>query len=347
MLKATAGGGGRGIRVITSEDDLVDAYERTRDEAARAFGSGVVFLERLVTGARHVEVQVIADGQGTAWALGRARLLGPAPQPEGHRGVGLAGARPPSRPQELKASAERLALAVGYRGAGTVEFLYHPQERTFAFLEVNTRLQVEHPITEAHHRRRPGQGPDPRRGRRPARGRPAARDRPRRRGAAQRRGPRPRLRARAGADRAARAAGRPGHPGRHRRQRGRHHPRRLRLDDRQDHRLRPHPRRGAGPAAPRAGRDDGGHRGRRDQQELRARPARPARGHRRQRRHRLDRPGPRARAARTPTGTPGSRWSPPRSRPTRRRSRSSASGCSRRRTAAVRRPGTRSAARST
>ncbi|HVK19799.1 MAG TPA: biotin carboxylase N-terminal domain-containing protein, partial [Actinokineospora sp.] len=70
MLKATAGGGGRGIRVITNADELVDAYERTRQEAARAFGSGVVFLERLVTGARHVEVQVIADGQGTAWALG-------------------------------------------------------------------------------------------------------------------------------------------------------------------------------------------------------------------------------------------------------------------------------------
>ena len=70
MLKATAGGGGRGIRVVASDADLKDAYERTRDEAARAFGSGVVFLERLVTGARHVEVQVIADGQGTAWALG-------------------------------------------------------------------------------------------------------------------------------------------------------------------------------------------------------------------------------------------------------------------------------------
>ena len=70
MLKATAGGGGRGIRVVTSDDELADAFERTRDEAARAFGSGVVFLERLVTGARHVEVQVIADGQGTAWALG-------------------------------------------------------------------------------------------------------------------------------------------------------------------------------------------------------------------------------------------------------------------------------------
>src|SRR6185369_12358971 len=63
MLKATAGGGGRGIRLVTSADELADAYERTRQEAQRAFGSGIVFLERLVTGARHVEVQVIADGQ--------------------------------------------------------------------------------------------------------------------------------------------------------------------------------------------------------------------------------------------------------------------------------------------
>ena len=70
MLKATAGGGGRGIRMVASAGDLTDAYERTSQEALRAFGSGVVFLERLVTGARHVEVQVIADGQGTAWALG-------------------------------------------------------------------------------------------------------------------------------------------------------------------------------------------------------------------------------------------------------------------------------------
>ncbi|MBO0820272.1 MAG: acetyl-CoA carboxylase biotin carboxylase subunit family protein, partial [Nocardiopsaceae bacterium] len=70
MLKATAGGGGRGIRVITSAADLTEAFERTSDEALRAFGSGTLFLERLVTGARHVEVQVIADGQGTAWALG-------------------------------------------------------------------------------------------------------------------------------------------------------------------------------------------------------------------------------------------------------------------------------------
>ena len=70
MLKATAGGGGRGIRVIQSAEELREAYQRTRDEAGRAFGNDVVFLERLVTGARHVEVQVIADSHGTAWALG-------------------------------------------------------------------------------------------------------------------------------------------------------------------------------------------------------------------------------------------------------------------------------------
>ncbi|NIJ12370.1 acetyl/propionyl-CoA carboxylase alpha subunit/acetyl-CoA carboxylase carboxyltransferase component [Saccharomonospora amisosensis] len=148
MLKATAGGGGRGIRVVTGEGELVDAFERTSQEAQRAFGSGVVFLERLVTGARHVEVQVIADGQGTAWALGvrdcsvqrrNQKIIEESASP-------LLSAE---QTRELKESAERLALAVGYRGAATVEFLYHPGERLFAFLEVNTRLQVEHPITEA------------------------------------------------------------------------------------------------------------------------------------------------------------------------------------------------------
>ncbi len=147
MLKATAGGGGRGIRVVTSPGDLTEAFERTSAEALRAFGSGIVFLERLVTGARHVEVQVIADGQGTAWALGvrdcsvqrrNQKIIEESASPV------LA----PEQVAELKASAERLALAVGYRGAATVEFLYHPGEKLFAFLEVNTRLQVEHPITE-------------------------------------------------------------------------------------------------------------------------------------------------------------------------------------------------------
>jgi Acetyl/propionyl-CoA carboxylase, alpha subunit len=147
MLKATAGGGGRGIRIIRSAEELAEAYERTRLEAERAFGSGVVFLERLVTGARHVEVQIIADGHGTAWALGvrdctvqrrNQKIIEESASPV------LA----PEQVADLKAAAERLALAVEYVGAGTVEFLYHPAERMFAFLEVNTRLQVEHPITE-------------------------------------------------------------------------------------------------------------------------------------------------------------------------------------------------------
>jgi len=148
MLKATAGGGGRGIRVVTNEAELADAYERTSQEAARAFGSGIVFLERLVTGARHVEVQVIADGQGTAWALG----VRDCSVQRRNQKVIEESASPvlsPAQAAELKASAERLAVAVGYRGAATVEFLYHPGDNVFAFLEVNTRLQVEHPITES------------------------------------------------------------------------------------------------------------------------------------------------------------------------------------------------------
>ncbi|MEV0423943.1 biotin carboxylase N-terminal domain-containing protein [Streptosporangium canum] len=147
MLKATAGGGGRGIRMVASEEELADAYERTSQEALRAFGSGVVFLERLVTGARHVEVQVIADGQGTAWALG----VRDCSVQRRNQKVIEESASPVltiEQTAELKASAERLAVAVGYCGACTVEFLYHPGEKLFAFLEVNTRLQVEHPITE-------------------------------------------------------------------------------------------------------------------------------------------------------------------------------------------------------
>ncbi|WP_017615196.1 ATP-binding protein [Nocardiopsis salina] len=148
MLKATAGGGGRGIRKVSSADELTEAYERTTQEALRSFGSGTVFLERLVTGARHVEVQVIADGQGTAWALG---VRDCSVQRRNQKIIEESASPVLSAEQaaELKASAERLALAVDYRGAGTVEFLYHPGEELFAFLEVNTRLQVEHPITEA------------------------------------------------------------------------------------------------------------------------------------------------------------------------------------------------------
>lgn len=194
MLKATAGGGGRGIRKINDEAELVDAYERTSQEAARAFGSGVVFLERLVTGARHVEVQVIADGQGTAWALG----VRDCSVQRRNQKIIEESASPVLSPQQaadLKASAERLAVAVGYRGAATVEFLYHPGDQLFAFLEVNTRLQVEHPITEyttgfdlVHAQLHVASG-----GR--LRGRTARRTRPRHRSPPQRRRSRPRFRA--------------------------------------------------------------------------------------------------------------------------------------------------------
>ncbi len=147
MLKATAGGGGRGIRAIGSAQELRAAFQRTGDEAARAFGSGLLFVERLITEARHVEVQVIADGHGTAWALG----VRDCSIQRRHQKVIEESASPllsPEQARELRECAQRLALAVGYSGACTVEFLYHPATRSFAFLEVNTRLQVEHPVTE-------------------------------------------------------------------------------------------------------------------------------------------------------------------------------------------------------
>jgi acetyl/propionyl-CoA carboxylase alpha subunit/acetyl-CoA carboxylase carboxyltransferase component len=148
MLKATAGGGGRGIRAVGSADELREAYQRTSEEAAQSFGCGVMFLERLVTGARHVEVQVIADSHGTAWALG---VRDCSIQRRNQKVIEESASPLLSAEQvrELGEAAERLTMAVGYCGACTVEFLYHPEERSFAFLEVNTRLQVEHPVTEA------------------------------------------------------------------------------------------------------------------------------------------------------------------------------------------------------
>src|SRR5699024_12878326 len=116
----------------------------TTPEAERAFGSGGVFLGRLVTGARHVEVQVIADGQGTAWALG----VRDCSVPRRNQKIIEESASPllsDEQTAELKAAAERLALAVDYRGAGTVACLSHPGQRLGALLEVSTRLPVEHP----------------------------------------------------------------------------------------------------------------------------------------------------------------------------------------------------------
>ena len=149
MLKAAAaGGGGRGIRAVGSAAELREAYQSTRQEAARSFGSDVVFLERLVTGARHVEVQVIADGHGTAWAVG-VRDCSIQRRSQKVIEESASPLLSPELVQQLKASAERLAMAADYHGVCTVEFLYHPGEQFIAFLEVNTRLQVEHPVTEA------------------------------------------------------------------------------------------------------------------------------------------------------------------------------------------------------
>ena len=147
LFKATAGGGGRGIRMVRSPAELDEAFERARAEALRAFGDATVFLERLLTGARHVEVQVIADHHGTTWAVGvrdcsiqrrNQKVLEEAPSP----------VLSAEQDQNLRDAAVRLCQSAGYRNAGTVEFLLDPASHAFFFMEVNTRLQVEHPVTE-------------------------------------------------------------------------------------------------------------------------------------------------------------------------------------------------------
>jgi len=147
MIKATAGGGGRGMRRVEDPDELAGAFERARAEAARAFGDPRVLMERLVGAARHVEVQLMADGQGTVWALG----VRDCSYQRRHQKVVEESASPaltPDQERELAAAAVRLARSAGYRGAGTAEFLYEPETRRFSFMEVNARLQVEHPVTE-------------------------------------------------------------------------------------------------------------------------------------------------------------------------------------------------------
>ncbi len=147
LIKATAGGGGRGIRMVGSPSQLPQAFESARSEAFKAFGDPTVFLEKLLPHARHIEVQVIADQYGTTWALGvrdctiqrrHQKVLEEAPSP----------ALSPEQDTMLRQAAIRLSQTAGYCNAGTVEFLYQPASQTFAFMEMNTRLQVEHPVTE-------------------------------------------------------------------------------------------------------------------------------------------------------------------------------------------------------
>ena len=134
---------------VRSRGELDDALERTQAEAQRAFGDPVVFMEQLVEGGRHVEVQVIADEHGKVWAPGRPRLLDPAPQPEGDRGVQLPGADARSRTPSSRRGRRRWSGAPATAAPAPSSSCTSRSDELFAFLEVNTRLQVEHPITEA------------------------------------------------------------------------------------------------------------------------------------------------------------------------------------------------------
>jgi len=147
FIKATAGGGGHGIRRVNSAGQLPKAFESARAETHKAFGDPTVFMEQLVEKARHVEVQIIADHYGTTWAVGvrdctiqrrHQKILEEAPSP----------VLSPEQDQALREAAVRLSQAAGYHNAGTVEFLYQPETGRFLFMEMNTRLQVEHPVTE-------------------------------------------------------------------------------------------------------------------------------------------------------------------------------------------------------
>jgi acetyl/propionyl-CoA carboxylase alpha subunit/acetyl-CoA carboxylase carboxyltransferase component len=147
MVKATAGGGGRGIRRVHAAGELERALTSARDEASRTFGDPTVFMERLAGGARHIEVQVIADHHGTAWAAG-VRDCSVQRRYQKVVEESASTALTPTQDRELREAAVRLCLAAGYRNAGTVEFLYDLERRAFSFMEVNARLQVEHPVTE-------------------------------------------------------------------------------------------------------------------------------------------------------------------------------------------------------
>ena len=146
LLKASAGGGGRGMRLVESSDDLDAAYRTASSEAQSAFGDGSLYVEKAVVGARHVEIQVLGDGEGAVLTLGERdcsiqrrhqKLVEESPSP----------AVTPEIRSEMEGAAHRACEALHYRGAGTIEFLLDADGR-FYFIEMNTRLQVEHPVTE-------------------------------------------------------------------------------------------------------------------------------------------------------------------------------------------------------
>ena len=146
VVKASAGGGGRGIRFVHGEDELLKTVETARGEAASVFGDPTVYLERFVQHARHVEVQILGDGTSFIHLGDRdcsmqrrsQKVIEEAPAPD----------LPDAVRRRIRESSVELARECGYSGAGTVEFLYDPINHEAAFIEMNTRIQVEHPITE-------------------------------------------------------------------------------------------------------------------------------------------------------------------------------------------------------
>jgi acetyl-CoA carboxylase biotin carboxylase subunit len=146
LLKAAAGGGGKGMRLVTDPDDLHDAFQRAAAEAHAAFGDGTLYVEKAITPARHVEIQVLCDAHGNVLTCGERecsiqrrhqKLVEESPSP----------ALGPELREEMEAAAERACRHIGYRNAGTFEFLVGP-DGAFSFIELNARLQVEHPVTE-------------------------------------------------------------------------------------------------------------------------------------------------------------------------------------------------------
>jgi acetyl-CoA carboxylase, biotin carboxylase subunit len=146
LLKAVAGGGGKGMRLVNSPDELESAYSTAAAEAEAAFGDPGLYLEKAIVPARHVEVQVLVDAEGNVLTLGERecsiqrrhqKLIEESPSP----------ALTPETREEMEAAAERACGAIGYRNAGTFEFLLGPGG-SFYFMELNARLQVEHPVSE-------------------------------------------------------------------------------------------------------------------------------------------------------------------------------------------------------
>lgn len=146
MIKASAGGGGKGIRIVREEKELLKAYEAAKNETIAAFGDDKLYMEKVIEKARHIEIQILGDRFGNVIHLGERdcslqrrnqKVLEEAPSP----------ALSPEIREKMGAAAVRAAKAVGYENAGTIEFLYD-NEGNFYFMEMNTRIQVEHPVTE-------------------------------------------------------------------------------------------------------------------------------------------------------------------------------------------------------